>query len=204
MTTESSGIAASPGIPAARDRSLDGTLSTPSTPGSAGCTTRLREDGEEQVARGNRLPSEAHARLGHLEAEVLDLRLRLAESRVREARLRELVARSTEDSSPSGAPSDEDEGDRLESAALQEQLRHFSSLADKISRSLGWRFVQRVRGLVGRRWTARPEPPEPPDSGRIATLRREVDDYAVFVQAVYASRGWRLLQRARGLIGRRW
>lgn len=147
---------------------------------------------------------EEHARLGALEAEILDLRLQLAEAQTREVRLRTLAV-GGETVPPTAVEPVGDVGDAVELALLRDQLRHYAAYAEAINRSMGWRTVQALRTVVGRRWTA----PEASSAAAaevddLGHLRTRVDDYARFVQAVEASRGWRLLQRLRGLAGRRW
>jgi hypothetical protein len=88
------------------------------------------------------------ALVGELEAEVAELRCLLEESRHREALLRDAV-------DPAGAGSI-DGGDRvataLEVIRLQERLQDCTAELRTIRNSKGWRLIQALRGLVGRRW----------------------------------------------------
>ncbi len=142
-----------------------------------------------------------YSRLGTLEAEVFDLRLRLAEAQARETRLRLLWG--TLDQVPS-VVANAAAGDTLEITTLRQQVEHYAAYVEAINRSAGWRAIQWLRRAVGRRW-AQPSPPDESGVGEdLDALRAQVDDYASFMQAVHASRGWRFLQLLRSLTGRRW
>ncbi len=142
------------------------------------------------------------ARQGRLEAEVFDLRLRLAEAQAREARLRLLWG--TPEQAPGVVVADAVAGDDLETATLRQQIEHYAAYTEAINRSAGWRTIKWLRRVAGRRW-AQPSPPDESRNGEeLDALRAQLDDYARFIQAVHASRGWRFLQRLRSLTGRRW
>ena len=81
-------------------------------------------------------------RLGEAEAEVLDLSLKLEESLSRERRLLETVTDLQESI----------EHLRRTEGELRAQLERFTAFQRDLERSAGWRVLQLLRGLVGRRW----------------------------------------------------
>jgi hypothetical protein len=96
--------------------------------------------------RGTRSPeSEQHhgaRKQGEAEAEVLDLTLRLKESRTRERRLLESLEEGREAL---------EQCRRLEHE-LRLQIERYATYHRAVERSSAWRFVQFLRGLVGRKW----------------------------------------------------
>lgn len=81
-------------------------------------------------------------RLGEAEAEVLDLSLKLQESLSRERRLLETVTELQESI----------EHLRRTEGELRAQLERFVAFQRDLERSAGWRALQLLRGLLGRRW----------------------------------------------------
>jgi hypothetical protein len=86
-------------------------------------------------------------RVGELEAELAELRCLLEESRDREARLRSVLEERGVGVTRGGDPETE-----LEILRLTQMLEERSSELQTIYRSKGWKLVQALRGLVGRRW----------------------------------------------------
>jgi hypothetical protein len=84
----------------------------------------------------------AARRQGEAEAEVLDLNLRLKESLTRERRLLETVEEMREALEFVGQTERE----------LRAQVERYASYHRAVERSMAWRIVQFLRGLVGRRW----------------------------------------------------
>ncbi len=158
---------------------------------------------EERVDSAHAPSHDESARLGTLEAEVFNLRLRLVEAQARESRLRQLTGEPTE-GLRRDTPVAADDGDALELARLRDQLHHYEGFAQAINSSLGWRTMRRLRSLVGRRWATTTPDIRPTEAGEVALLRKEVDMYAGYVRAVQESSSWRVLQLIRGLAGRRW
>jgi hypothetical protein len=84
----------------------------------------------------------AARRQGEAEAEVLDLNLRLKESLTRERRLLETVEEMREALEFVGQTERE----------LRAQVERYAAYHRAVERSMAWRIVQFLRGLVGRRW----------------------------------------------------
>jgi hypothetical protein len=84
----------------------------------------------------------AARRQGEAEAEVADLTLRLKESLTRERRLLESLEEMREALEYVGQTERE----------LRAQVDRYASYHRAVERSLAWRAVQFLRGLVGRRW----------------------------------------------------
>lgn len=97
---------------------------------------------------GGRIDEEKSRRLldarkqGEAEAELYDLKLRLRESFARERRLVETVA----------AAEAALKGSREVEHELRLQLDRYSAHHRAVERSVAWRFIQFLRGLVGRKW----------------------------------------------------
>lgn len=88
-------------------------------------------------------PSLAEARrLGEAEAEIVDLTLKLEENLARERRLLETIMELQE-----GV-----EHLRRTESELRAQLERYATFHRDLERSWGWRILQSVRQLVGRRW----------------------------------------------------
>ena len=101
----------------------------------------------EAESRSPAATGDPWSRLGELEAEVAELRCLLEESRDREIRLRvALEARRI------GVIRGSDPENELEIFRLTEMLEQRSSELRVIHRSKGWRLIQALRGLAGRRW----------------------------------------------------
>jgi hypothetical protein len=81
-------------------------------------------------------------RQGEAEAEVLDLTLRLKESLTRERRLLESLEEMREALEFVGQTERE----------LRAQVERYAAYHRGVERSMAWRAVQFLRGLVGRRW----------------------------------------------------
>lgn len=79
---------------------------------------------------------------GEAEAEVVDLELRLKESRAREKRLLESLEEGRE--ALEQYPQLEHE--------LRLQIEQYATYHRAVERSSAWRFVQFLRGLIGRKW----------------------------------------------------
>lgn len=84
----------------------------------------------------------AARRQGEAEAEVLDLTLRLKESLTRERRLLESLEEMREALEYVGQTERE----------LRAQVERYAAYHRAVERSMAWRAVQFLRGLVGRRW----------------------------------------------------
>lgn len=82
------------------------------------------------------------ARIGELEAERVDLRLRLKESLERERRLTELLREAEE--TLEDVPKTEHE--------LRTQLENYAAFNRAVERSVAWRVIQFLRRLAGREW----------------------------------------------------
>lgn len=81
-------------------------------------------------------------RLGEVEAELADLRLRLKESLARERRLLETTIEFQEAL---------EQTDRVE-YDLRLQIERYAAYHRAVERSSAWRLVQFLRSLVGRKW----------------------------------------------------
>lgn len=84
----------------------------------------------------------AARRQGEAEAEVLDLTLRLKESLTRERRLLESLEEMREALEYVGQTERE----------LRAQVERYAAYHRAVERSMAWRAVQFLRGLIGRRW----------------------------------------------------
>ncbi|HEX9147802.1 MAG TPA: hypothetical protein VF958_01450 [Thermoanaerobaculia bacterium] len=84
----------------------------------------------------------AARRQGEAEAESLDLTLRLKESLTRERRLLESLEETREALEFVGQTERE----------LRAQVERYATYHRAVERSMAWRVVQFLRGLVGRRW----------------------------------------------------
>lgn len=101
----------------------------------------IRARGEVQPAREDDPLAEAK-RLGEVEAELADLRLRLKESLARERRLLETTIEFQEALEQTG---------RVE-YDLRLQIERYAAYHRAVERSSAWRLVQFLRSLVGRKW----------------------------------------------------
>lgn len=82
------------------------------------------------------------ARVGAIEAELADLKLRLTESHEREQRLIQ-VSKELEETLE-GAPKREHE--------LRRDLERLAAFNRGVEQSRAWKLIQRVRRLFGREW----------------------------------------------------
>lgn len=87
-------------------------------------------------------PRDRARKQGEAEAEVVDLNLRLKESRTREKRLLESLEEGREAL----------EQCRQLEHELRLQIEQYASFHRSVERSSAWRFIQFLRGLLGRKW----------------------------------------------------
>jgi hypothetical protein len=111
---------------------LDSKEITERAPRPARTSPDLREDDSLAAAR----------RLGELEAEVLNLQLRLKESLAREARLVERTVEAEEVVENALATEHE----------LRLQIGRYADFHRAVTHSGPWRLIQFLRRLVGREW----------------------------------------------------
>jgi hypothetical protein len=95
----------------------------------------------EAESRESRSLAEARKQ-GEAEAEVVDLALKLLESRTRERRLLETVTELQESV----------EHLRRVESEVRAQLERYVTFHRDLEKSLGWRFLQSLRRLIGRGW----------------------------------------------------
>lgn len=88
-------------------------------------------------------------RLGRMEAEIFDLRLRAVEMREREDRFVRLLAERS-DLSAVGTPAGWGDAARVE--RLQREVDLLAAFHRAVLHSRGWRLLQGIRRIFGRAW----------------------------------------------------